>query len=124
MLEDRDNAELHLKTLTEHILLQFFATTIVDYVDIYCLPEAIEESRLFSIQIIAQCTSAFYPLPPHGLLEMELALEDRLSRALLQLVGGRVDIEDVSIGDLLPEAEQDFLIPTGSRLTAAKLRWR
>lgn len=99
LLEDRVIAELQLRSLTEGMLQQFFATPIVDEVDIHCLPEAAEGSRLFSIRIVARCTSALDPLPLHKLLGMELTLEDSISCALLQLIGGRVDVEDVSIGD-------------------------
>src|SRR5229473_7294827 len=93
---DRTNAENHLRELVEHILLEFFIEATIDEVSIHLQSDLEEEGKLFSTRITAHCVSKTYPLDPQELMRMELALEDRISCALLELVG-MVDVEDISI---------------------------
>ena len=55
-----------------------------------------EGDKRFSARITAHCMSKTYPLVPQELAHIELVLEDRISCALLELVG-MVDVEDVSL---------------------------
>lgn len=102
---DRTNAENYLRQLVKHILLEFFVAATIDQVSIHPLSGLEEESEYFSACIAAHCISKDYPLVPQELTCMELALEARISCALLELVG-MVDVEDVSIVNLTTQEKQ------------------
>jgi len=102
---DRTNAENHLRELVKHILLEFFIAVAIDQVSIFALTESEEEDKRFSVRITAHCMSKASPLIPQELTRMELVLEDRISCALLELVG-MVDVEDVSIVDASTQKER------------------
>lgn len=97
LLDDKANTEDLFEDLIRHILLEFFVVAIIDRISIHCLPDSAEGLKLFFLQMTARCASATYPLLPEELMDLELLLEDRMSCALLELVG-RVDVENVSIG--------------------------
>ena len=99
---DGTNAENHLRELVKHILLEFFIAVAIDRISIHPLSGPEEEGKRFSARITAHCMSKTYPLVPQELMRMELALEDRISCALLELVG-MVDVEDITIGNLSTE---------------------
>lgn len=93
---DGTNAENHLGELVKRILLEFFIAVAIDQVSIHTLADQEEEDERITVHITARCMSKTYPLVPQELAHIELVLEDRISCALLELVG-MVDVEDVSI---------------------------
>lgn len=102
---DRTSAEKHLRALVKRILLEFFVAAAIDQVSILALSPSSEGDRRFSARITAVCMSKAHPLVPQELTRMELVLEDRMSCALLELVG-MVDVEDVSIVNASTQKER------------------
>ena len=100
---DRADAEDHLRELLKHILLEFFIAVAIDQISIYPLAGSEGNVKGFSVHITAHCVSKTYPFAQEELMRMELALEDRISCALLELVG-MLDVEDISIEN--PPAEE------------------
>ncbi len=88
-----------------HILLDLFVAVIIDEVSIRFSAGSSEEQQLCSVQIGARCVSKSFPLSPDELEKMELALEDRVSCALVELLG-TVNVERVTIGFLPSEEEK------------------
>lgn len=93
---DRTNAANHLRELVKRMLLEFFIAAAIDQVSMHALADQEEEDERITVHITAYCMSKAYPLVPQELARIELVLEDRISCALLELVG-TVDVEDVSI---------------------------
>ncbi len=100
---DVEYAELMVEDLVSHILLDLFANALIDQVSISFSSDPSLE-QLCSVQIQARCLSKSFRLAPHELERTELTLEDRVSRALVQLLGA-VEVERVAIGRLPSDVE-------------------
>lgn len=104
---DMTNTEKYLRELVEHNLKGLFIAAAIDQVSI--LPQAgpEEEGNCFAARITAHCVSKNYPLVPQELMRMELVLENKISCALLELVG-MVEVGDVSIGN--PSTQEEWML--------------
>ncbi len=101
LLDDPLSAEDHFKTLIKSVLQDFFLAVTIDQTDIRRSPDTQEGLKYFSLLISASCMSAVFPMPPQALERIELALEDKISCILLELVG-EVEVESISIRNAPP----------------------
>jgi hypothetical protein len=106
---DVEYAELMVEDLVSQILLDLFASVMIDQVSI-CFSSDPSLEQLCSVQIQARCVSKSLRLTPKELENLELTLENRVSCALVQLLGV-VDVEGVAIGLLSPEEGEDVALP-------------
>lgn len=107
---DVEYAELMVEDLVSHILLDLFATAMIEQVNI-CFSSDPLLGQLCSVQIQAQCVSKSVQLTPKELENLEMAVEDRVSRALVQLLGA-VEVERVAIGWLPSEEGSGVVLPS------------
>lgn len=101
------NTEKYLRELVEHNLKELFIAAAIDQVSILPRAGPEEEGNGFAARITAHCVSKSYPLVPQELMRIELVLENKISCALLELVG-MVDVEDVSIRD--PSTQEEWML--------------
>lgn len=98
---DVEYAELLVENVVSHILLDFFTEVIMDEVSINFSPDSSKEQQPGFIRIHARCSSRTSPSLAKDVENMELALEDSVSCALVELVGA-VDIDKDEIKLLTP----------------------
>lgn len=100
LMSDQDDAKRHLFNMTVNTLKRRFGEVAIRDIAIHCLPEYEEGSPVYSIVITAHCARLLDSSRARDLLGLEATIESDLSCTLLELVGGRVDVEEVEINEL------------------------
>lgn len=102
--DDVESTEFTLEDLIGRILLDLFEMVIVERVTISFASNSQTGQQLFSIGIHAQCSDKSFPWLPEELEHMELAVEDIVSCALVELFG-TVIVDKIAIS--VPPWEYD-----------------
>jgi hypothetical protein len=102
--------EIILEDLTRCILLDLFTSVKIDRIRQSFNPERLEGQQSCLIRLQARCAGSSYPLDTQHLEQMELALEDRMSCALVQLLG-MVEVECVTIMSSPDDRQKLILLP-------------
>jgi hypothetical protein len=94
--DEIENAEFTVEDLASQVLLEHFDRVVIDEVTIDFLPRAPMGQLYCSIFIRAHCSGKASSLSLGELENMELVVEEKISSALVELLG-TVHVEQVTI---------------------------